>query len=92
MPTDKNRRHYCYYAEDLYENGKWYWAFEYDLPTIGDSDAIYGVEEYEGKFWAFGGSAFSQVNYCPFCGAKAPIQLDKKFKPNKEYKMSLPLF
>ena len=32
-------------------------------------------EEESGRFWVDNGEYKSQVNYCPYCGAKAPKQI-----------------
>ncbi len=32
-------------------------------------------ENDQGEFWATMGEYSGQVNYCPFCGVKAPVQL-----------------
>ena len=29
-----------------------------------------------GQYWAAGPGTDSQVNYCPYCGARAPVQVD----------------
>ena len=34
-------------------------------------------EDKEGRFWADNGEYSSQVNYCPWCGAKAPMQIEE---------------
>ena len=47
------------------------------LPTSGYGDALYECIENEvGEFWVSNGEYGSQVNYCPYCGAKAPNQTD----------------
>ncbi|KKM86038.1 hypothetical protein LCGC14_1283020 [marine sediment metagenome] len=46
--------------------------------------AIYGpaidvcIEEENGKYWVDNDEYSSQVNYCPFCGSKAPTQIAEK--------------
>jgi len=37
--------------------------------------AILNCREEDGQFWVENGEYSSQVNYCPFCGAKAPEQV-----------------
>jgi hypothetical protein len=45
------------------------------LPQSGYGAAIeYCYEDENKKFWVGNGEYGSQVNYCPFCGEKAPIQ------------------
>ncbi len=34
-------------------------------------------EDEDGRFWVDNKEYESQVNYCPQCGAKAPVQVDK---------------
>lgn len=42
----------------------------------GDTGAVDDcVENDAGEFWAGTGEYGSQVNYCPVCGAKAPVQV-----------------
>ena len=31
------------------------------------------TEDDNGKFWISNGEYCNQVNYCPFCGVKAPV-------------------
>ena len=33
-------------------------------------------EDDEGRFWVDNGEYGSQVFYCPYCGAKAPVEPD----------------
>lgn len=49
--------------------------------------AIYGPavnlcrEDHNGTYWVGNGEYASQVNYCPFCGKKAPTQIkDEDFE------------
>lgn len=47
-----------------------------DLPTAAYGAAITACEEDDdGGFWAGNGEYESQVNFCPFCGEKAPKQI-----------------
>ena len=32
------------------------------------------AEDREGRFWVGNGEYGSQVAYCPYCGAKAPVE------------------
>ena len=42
----------------------------------------YGYERYKpGQFWVGNGEYGSQVNFCPYCGAKAPVQVETIEKP-----------
>ena len=47
-------------------------------------DAAYGpaidtcYQNDDSSFWVSNGEYSSQVNYCPYCGAKAPKQVEKK--------------
>lgn len=34
-------------------------------------------EDGDGTFWAGNSEYESQVNYCPMCGAKAPVQMNE---------------
>ena len=34
----------------------------------------YCAEDEDGSFWAGNGEYESQVDYCPYCGTKAPLQ------------------
>lgn len=34
-----------------------------------------------GQFWVSNGEYGTQVNYCPKCGAKAPVQVKRKVDP-----------
>ncbi len=36
------------------------------------------IEDDSGKYWADNVEYASQVNYCPFCGSKAPTQICKE--------------
>lgn len=36
----------------------------------------------DGTFWVRNGAYTSQVNYCPYCGGKAPVQVNPE-RPNK---------
>ena len=40
-------------------------------PAIG-----WCIEYPAGEFWVSNGEYASQVNYCPYCGTKAPIQVE----------------
>lgn len=37
--------------------------------------AIEDCSERDGEFWVGNGEYASQVNYCPVCGEKAPVQV-----------------
>ena len=46
-----------------------------DLPQDGYGPAVTACEENDrGEFWAGNHEYATQVRYCPFCGAKAPVQ------------------
>lgn len=46
------------------------------IPKEGYGNAIDLCEEHEdGTFWAGNSEYGSQVNFCPFCGQKAPVQI-----------------
>jgi len=47
---------------------------EYLLPQAAFGEAINSCFEKDGEFWVGNNEYASQVNYCPFCGEKAPIQ------------------
>ena len=36
------------------------------------------IEHDQGEFWVDNGEYSTRVNYCPFCGAKAPAQVGWK--------------
>ena len=49
-----------------------------DLPEDSYGPAISEcVEDDVGAFWAGNGEFASQVNFCPFCGERAPTQVDE---------------
>lgn len=43
-------------------------------PLTGCGQAITRCLERHGEFWVENDEYMSQVNYCPYCGAKAPIE------------------
>lgn len=53
---------------------------------LGDdiADNFYGsaivdcVENSDGTFWVENGEYASRVNYCPYCGMKAPNQIEER--------------
>ncbi len=49
------------------------------LPHDGYGEAVDECSENDhGEFWCGNGEYGSQVNYCPYCGARAPKQVDKE--------------
>lgn len=49
------------------------------LPYVGYGTAIdICCEEENGELWVNNGEYDSQVNFCPYCGYKAKIQIDLK--------------
>lgn len=51
---------------------------EGSTPHDGYGEAVDCCHEREdGTFWAGNDEYGSQVNFCPFCGAKAPKQVEK---------------
>ena len=46
-----------------------------DLPSRHYGSALYQCAEDEGRLWVENNEYASQVNYCPYCGHKAPVQL-----------------
>lgn len=52
-----------------------------DFARDGDNCDGYGAaiiectEDKDGKYWVGNEEYCSRVNYCPFCGAKAPQQI-----------------
>lgn len=56
------------------------------IPTWADNDkALHGdtgpaiyvcFENVSGEFWVHNGEYESRVNYCPYCGEKAPKQVE----------------
>ncbi len=59
-----------------------------DLPSDGYGSAIDSCyENMAGEFWAGNGEYGSQVNYCPFCGAKAPSPVSPSSPTNRERRM-----
>lgn len=49
---------------------------EGDLPLEGYGAALDKCyEDEDGKFWIDNDEYASQVNYCPYCGKKAPVQV-----------------
>ena len=58
----KGARHHC---EPTWADNKAYrWGY--------GSAMTYCLETKEGEFWGGNGEYESRINYCPFCGAKAP--------------------
>jgi hypothetical protein len=60
--------HYCKAPESAMSDG---WGIAID-------------ECYENnreEFWVTNGEYGSQVNYCPYCGAKAPVQIESPELP-----------
>ena len=50
---------------------------ECESPHASYGPAIhYCIEDDEGRFWVGNDEYESQVNYCPFCGAKASVQIE----------------
>lgn len=47
------------------------------LPSSGFGEAITYCMEYDDGLWVGNGEYASQVNYCPYCGYKAKIQIDE---------------
>ena len=48
-----------------------------ETPQSGYGPAVtFCHEDEEGKLWAENGEYASQVNYCPFCGFRAPTQIE----------------
>ena len=45
------------------------------LPSRKYSGALYHCTEESGRLWVQNDEYASQVNYCPYCGYKAPVQL-----------------
>lgn len=53
------------------------------LPESGYGSALdICFEDVAGKLWAANDEYGSQVNYCPYCGYKAKIQLRPDNPPN----------
>ena len=46
------------------------------LPRGTDPGAVAYCYERDGEFWVDNNKADTRVNFCPFCGAKAPKQVD----------------
>lgn len=68
---DEARLHSCSYEKGPEETTKSY------------GPAIVSCIEYEyerGKFWVGNDEYCNQVNFCPFCGVKAPVQLPPQEK------------
>jgi hypothetical protein len=42
------------------------------------------LEDEEGRFWVDTTDRSDQVNYCPYCGAKAPVQVITDAQPPKQ--------
>lgn len=49
-----------------------------DLPFRLYGQAIMRCDEEKGEFWVGNGEYSSRVNFCPFCGARAPKQVTDK--------------
>ena len=50
----------------------------YYMPSDGYGAAINSCSEIEeGELWVDNGEYASQVNYCPYCGFKAKVQVTK---------------
>lgn len=55
---------------------------DHECPAITTPDLDYGpaiteiLESEDGEFWATNGEYTSQINYCPWCGLKAPKQIE----------------
>ena len=57
----------------------------YYVPGINYGPAIdVCVEDERGKYWVDNDEYSSQVNYCPFCGSKAPTQIIEEDFVSKE--------
>ena len=39
--------------------------------------AIWSCRDRDGQFWVDNDEYASRVNYCPFCGEKAPLQVEE---------------
>jgi hypothetical protein len=63
MTHDSNNRHEC----------------KLDSPKAAYGAAVEACYEWkDGTFWVTNDEYSSQVNYCPVCGAKAPVQIENK--------------
>ena len=52
---------------------------EGELPALPYGPAIsYCRENWEGQYWVGNDEYNSQVNFCPYCGKKAPVQVEIK--------------
>lgn len=60
----KKSEHHCNHNPSQLEWGGFGWAIE---------DC---TEHDDGSFWVDNGEYASRVNYCPFCGASAPKQME----------------
>ena len=52
------------------------------LPSAHYGEALYECGEDEGRLWVRNDEYTSQVNYCPYCGYKAPRQLHSVYNPD----------
>ena len=50
----------------------------FHFPDDGYGAAItYCWDDGDGKFWVGNGEYYNQVNYCPYCGVSAPVQVEE---------------
>jgi len=57
---------------------------EYDMPSDYYGPAIGQCLEKDGCFWVYSEEEYANiVNYCPFCGVKAPVQVPLRFEVRK---------
>jgi hypothetical protein len=54
------------------------WACYEDAYQEAYGTAIDHCVERDGQFWVGNGEYGSRVNYCPYCGAKAPSQVGEE--------------
>ena len=45
--------------------------------------ALFACREEQGRLWVWNYTGTSQVNYCPYCGYKARIQLHRERVPDE---------
>lgn len=67
-----------------------YYSNEFLIPNKGGSVSSCS-ESKDGRFWVNGCEDvgfYSQVNYCPFCGERAPVQFDPA-NPDREFLESI---
>jgi len=77
-------KHLCDYTDHVNKRNYTRTTLEHQKHLYGP--AVTKCKEFDGMFLVDNDEYASQVNYCPFCGAKAPIQVeyDENYKESWE--------